>query len=114
MKTLFDLTGKVAAVTGAGGVLCGQIAKALACAGAKVAVMDLSPEAAKKIADEIIEQGGTAIAVKSNVLDKKQIEDAAKEITAKLGKVDILVNGAGGNKKDATTSDSTAFFDLPA
>ncbi|MGD0551932.1 MAG: SDR family oxidoreductase [Sedimentisphaerales bacterium] len=114
MKTLFDLTGKVAAVTGAGGVLCSQMAKALACAGAKVAVMDLSQDAAKKIADEIIEQGGTAIAVKCNVLDKKQIEDAAKEITAKLGNVDILINGAGGNKKDATTSDSMAFFDLPA
>ncbi len=114
MKTLFDLTGKVAAVTGAGGVLCSQMAKALACAGAKVAVMDLSPDAAKKIADEIKAQGGTAIAVKCNVLDKKQIEDAAKEVTAKLGNVDILVNGAGGNKKDATTSDSMTFFDLPA
>jgi NAD(P)-dependent dehydrogenase (short-subunit alcohol dehydrogenase family) len=114
MKTLFDLTGKVAAVTGAGGVLCSQMAKALAQAGAKVAVMDLSLEAAKKIADEIESQGGTALAVKCNMLDKKQIEDAAKEITAKLGNVDILVNGAGGNKKDATTSDSMAFFDLPA
>jgi NAD(P)-dependent dehydrogenase (short-subunit alcohol dehydrogenase family) len=114
MKTLFDLTGKVAAVTGAGGVLCSQMAKALACAGAKVAVMDLSLEGAKKIADEIIEQGGTAIAVKCNVLDKKQIEDAAKEITAKLGNVDILINGAGGNKKEATTSENLAFFDLPA
>ena len=55
MKTLFDLTGKVAAVTGAGGVLCSQMAKALAQAGAKVAVMDLSEEAAKKVADEINE-----------------------------------------------------------
>jgi len=114
MKTLFDLTGKVAAVTGAGGVLCGQMAKALAGAGAKVAVMDLSLEAAKKIADEIIEQGGAAIAVKCNVLDKKQIEDAAKEIAAKLGNVNILINGAGGNKKEATTSENLAFFDLPA
>ncbi len=61
MKTLFDLTGKVAAVTGAGGVLCSQMAKALACAGAKVAVMDLSLEAAKKIADEIKEQGRNSI-----------------------------------------------------
>ncbi len=114
MKTLFDLTGKVAAVTGAGGVLCSQMAKALACAGAKVAVMDLSLEAAKKIADEIEKQGQIALAVKCNVLDKKQIEDTVKEITTKLGKVDILINGAGGNKKDATTSDSMTFFDLPA
>jgi len=159
MKTLFDLTGKVAAVTGAGGVLCSQMAKALAQAGAKVAVMDLSLEAAKRVADEINEDRGQrtedrrqemedrrqgtedrgedaedrrlkmedrrlnerrdttevkAIAVKCSVLDKKQLEDAAKEIIAKLGKVDILINGAGGNKKDATTSDSMPFFDLPA
>ena len=58
MKALFDLTGKVAAVTGAGGVLCSQMAKALACAGAKVAVMDLSQDAAKKVADEINEDRG--------------------------------------------------------
>jgi NAD(P)-dependent dehydrogenase (short-subunit alcohol dehydrogenase family) len=76
--------------------------------------MDLSPEAAKKIADEINKAGGKALAVKCNVLDKKQIEEAAKEIIEKFGKVDILINGAGGNKKDATTSDSMPFFDLPA
>ncbi|MGA2322294.1 MAG: SDR family oxidoreductase [Sedimentisphaerales bacterium] len=114
MKALFDLTGKVAAVTGAGGVLCGQMAKALARAGAKVAVIDLSLDAAKKVADEIKEQGRTAIAIKCNVLNKKQLEAARKKIAGKLGRVDILINGAGGNKKDATTSDSMAFFDLPA
>ncbi len=114
MKTLFDLTGKVAAVTGAGGVLCGQMAKTLACAGAKVAVLDLSLDAAGKVACEINDNNGTAIAVKCNVLNKKQLELAAKKIAAKLGKVDILVNGAGGNKKDATTSDTMKFFDLPA
>ena len=85
MKALFDLTGKVAAVTGAGGVLCSQMAKALACAGAKVAVMDLSQDAAKKVADEINEDSGRrtedrAIAVKCNVLDKRQLEAAGKEI----------------------------------
>lgn len=126
MKELFDLTGKVAAVTGAGGVLCSEMAKALACAGAKVAAMDLSLEAAKKVADEINKNRGqrtedrgrktedTAIAVKCNVLDKKQLEAAMKKIVAKFGKIDILINGAGGNKKDATTSDKLAFFDLPA
>ena len=114
MKTLFDLTGKVAAVTGAGGVLCSQMAKALACAGAKVAVLDLSLDAARKVAREINDNNGTALAIKCNVLNKRQIENAAKKIAAKLGKVDILINGAGGNKKEATTSDSLAFFDLPA
>jgi NAD(P)-dependent dehydrogenase (short-subunit alcohol dehydrogenase family) len=114
MKEMFDLTGKVAVVTGAGGVLCSEMAKALAKAGAKVAVLDLMEDAAKRVADEINKQGGKSLAVKCSVLDKKQIEDAAKEITAKLGKVDILINGAGGNKKDATTSDTMKFFDLPA
>jgi NAD(P)-dependent dehydrogenase (short-subunit alcohol dehydrogenase family) len=114
MKSLFDLTGKVAAVTGAGGVLCSEMAKTLAQAGAKVAVLDLMEDAAKRVADEIIKAGGKALAVKCSVLDKKQIEDAAKEITAKLGPIDILINGAGGNKKDATTSDTMKFFDLPA
>jgi NAD(P)-dependent dehydrogenase (short-subunit alcohol dehydrogenase family) len=114
MEKMFDLTGKVAAVTGAGGVLCGQMAKALACAGAKVAVLDLSLDAAKKVASEINNNNGIALAVKCNVLNKKQLEVARKKIVAKFGKVDILINGAGGNKKEATTSENMAFFDLPA
>jgi NAD(P)-dependent dehydrogenase (short-subunit alcohol dehydrogenase family) len=114
MNELFNLNGKVAAVTGAGGVLCGQMAKALASAGAKVAVLDLSLDAAKKIADEINNAGGTALAVKCSVLDKKQLEEAREIISGKLGEVDILINGAGGNKKEATTSESLSFFDLPA
>jgi NAD(P)-dependent dehydrogenase (short-subunit alcohol dehydrogenase family) len=113
MKTLFALTGKVAVVTGAGGVLCGEMARALALAGAKVAALDLSAQAAKKVAGEINKVGGTAIAVKCNVLDKRQLEAARKKIVAKFGKVDILINGAGGNKKEATTSESLSFFDLP-
>lgn len=113
MKTLFDLTGKVAVVTGAGGVLCGEMAKALARAGAKVAVVDLSEEAAKKVAGEINRSGGIAIAVKCSVLDKRQLETARKKIVAKFGRVDILINGAGGNKKEATTSEKLEFFDLP-
>ena len=114
MEKMFDLTGKVAAVTGAGGVLCGQMAKALACAGAKVAVLDLSLDAAKKVASEINNNNGIALAVKCNVLNKKKLEVARKKIVAKFGKVDILINGAGGNKKEATTSENMAFFDLPA
>jgi NAD(P)-dependent dehydrogenase (short-subunit alcohol dehydrogenase family) len=114
MKELFDLTGKVAAITGAGGVLCGSLAKALAKAGAKVAVLDLIEEAARKIADEIKSDGGTAIAVKCNVLEKETLETARKKIVAELGKVDILINGAGGNKKETTTSEQLSFFDLPA
>jgi NAD(P)-dependent dehydrogenase (short-subunit alcohol dehydrogenase family) len=165
MEKLFDLTGKVAVVTGAGGVLCSEMAKALAGTGANVAVLDLVEEAAKKVADEINNrqqtedrrqaiyderrapedrrqatedwrQGaedrrekiedrrwkaedrrqkaeGRAIAVKCSVLDKRQLEEAREIIIGELGKVDILINGAGGNKKEATTSESLSFFDLP-
>lgn len=113
MKELFDLTGKTAVVTGAGGVLCGTMAKALAKAGANVAVLDLLESAAQKVADEIKADGGEAIAVKCDVLKKDSLEAAKKEVKAEFGKIDILINGAGGNKKEATTSPELPFFDLP-
>jgi len=114
MKELFDLTGKVTVITGAGGVLCSTMARALADVGAKVAVWDINEEAAIKVADEINSGNATAIAVKCNVLDKKSLERAREKTVAELGEIDILINGAGGNKKEATTSDELSFFDLPA
>ena len=113
MKELFDLKGKVAVITGAGGVLCGAMAKAIAKAGAKVAVLDLSEPAAKKVADEIKADKGVAIAVTCNVLEKASLEAARKKIMDEFGKIDILINGAGGNKKEATTSPEMSFFDIP-
>jgi len=113
MKELFDLTGKVTVITGGGGVLCGTMAKALAKAGAKVAVLDLSEEAAKKVVDDIKADGGKAVAIKCDVLKKDSLEAAKKEVNAEFGKIDILINGAGGNKKEATTSPELSFFDLP-
>jgi NAD(P)-dependent dehydrogenase (short-subunit alcohol dehydrogenase family) len=113
MKELFDLTGKVAVITGAGGILCGTMAKALAKAGAKVAVLDVLESAAKKVADEIKADGGKTIAVKCDVLKKDSLEAAKKEVNAAFGKIDILINGAGGNKKEATTSPELPFFDIP-
>ncbi|OHB57788.1 MAG: D-mannonate oxidoreductase [Planctomycetes bacterium RBG_13_44_8b] len=114
MNDLFDIKGKVIVITGAGGVLCSTMAKALGKAGAKIAVLDLIEDAAKKVADEIKANKGKAIAVKCNVLDKKTLQDAKEKIVAELGPVDILINGAGGNKKDATTSPELSFFDLPS
>jgi NAD(P)-dependent dehydrogenase (short-subunit alcohol dehydrogenase family) len=114
MNDLFDLKGKVVAITGAGGVLCGTMAKAIAKVGAKVAVLDLIEESAKKIAEQITSNGGTAIAVKCNVLEKDTLITARDKIVAEFGRVDILINGAGGNKKEATTSPKTSFFDIPA
>lgn len=118
-----DLTGKVAVVTGAGGVLCGMFSKTLATAGAKVALLDLNEEAAQKFADEIKADGGTAFAYKANVLEKESLEEVHKKVLEDLGKCDILLNGAGGNNPRATTTkeyfevgdmeaDTVSFFDL--
>ena len=119
-----NLSGKVAVVTGGGGVLCSYFAKAIAASGAKVAVLDLSGDAAKKVADEIIADGGDAIGISANVLDKQSLDNAKKEINQKYGKVDILINGAGGNNpkgsttkdyfdpKDLDDTDIKTFFDL--
>ena len=120
-----DLTGKVAVVTGAGGVLCSNFAKILARAGAKVALLDINEEAAKTFADEINAEGGTAKAFKCNVLDKENCYAVADEVKAEFGPCDILLNGAGGNNARATTDkeyffpgdldeDSKTFFNLDA
>lgn len=95
-----DLSDKVIAITGAGGIICSEFARALAECGAKVALLDINYDAAKKFADEI---GENALAVKCNCLDKADIEKAKDEINATLGKVNFLINGAGGNNPRATT-----------
>ncbi len=114
MESMFDFEGKVIAVTGGGGVLCGAMAKALAGAGAKAAVLDLDEKAAQRVAGKIIDAGGEAIAVRCNVLDRQSVEAACAKILGEWGRVDILINGAGGNKKEATTGPDMTFFDLPA
>lgn len=100
----FDLSGKTAVVTGGGGVLCSGFSKTLAEAGAKVVVCDLRLEAAEKVAAEIRESGGEAMAVEMNVLDKASVEAACAKILEKYGAVDILLNGAGGNNPKGTTT----------
>ncbi len=99
-----DLSDKVAVVTGGGGVLCSGFAKTLAACGAKVAVCDLRLDAAEAVAQEIRAEGGTAIGVCANVLERESLEAAQKEITEKLGTCDILINGAGGNNPRGTTT----------
>jgi NAD(P)-dependent dehydrogenase (short-subunit alcohol dehydrogenase family) len=105
--------GSVAVVTGGGGVLCRTMCLALAQLGAKVAVLDLSAEAAQRVADEIGANGGEAIAIPADVLDRLSLEAARQTVLDRFGRVDILINGAGGNKKQATTSSEQTFFDLP-
>ena len=94
-------------ITGAGGVLCSCFAKFMAKKGFAVALLDLNEEAAKKVADEICAEGGTAKGYKANVLDKANLESVHAEILADFGKCRILINGAGGNSPKATTADET-------
>ena len=102
-----NLKNRVAVVTGGGGILCGDFAKVLASQGIKVAVLDLNLDAAQKVVDEIAQDGGTAMAVQCDCLNKQSIEAAHAQITAKFGSCDILVNGAGGNHPSGTTSKET-------
>jgi len=108
-----DLSGRVAAVTGGGGVLCSTMAGALARSGASVAILDIVEEAAAKCVEDICGDGGSGMAVVCNVLRKSELEGAAENIERELGPVDILVNGAGGNRAEATTTEDLPFFDLP-
>ena len=118
-----DLSGKVAVVTGAGGVICSKIAEALAAAGAKVALLDLNCDKAQAYADAIVADGGVAKGYAANVLQKDSLAACHQEILADLGPCDILINGAGGNNPRATTdkeyfeigdidADTKSFFDL--
>lgn len=119
-----DLKNKTCVITGGGGILCSVFAGAVAKTGANVAILDLNGDAAKKVAEEISAEGGKAIGISANVLEKESLENAKKEINSLFGTVDILINGAGGNNPMASTtkdyydpadealSDVKTFFDL--
>lgn len=102
-----NLKNRVAVITGGGGVLCSGFAKDLAAFGVKVAILDLKPEAAQAVADEIKASGGTAIAVACNVLEKESLEQARQTVNEQFGTCDILVNGAGGNSPLGNTTKET-------
>ncbi len=118
-----DLGGKVAVVTGAGGVLCSEMAKALAACGAKVALVGRTLENVQRVAEEIAADGGVARAYQGNVLSREDMESVAEQVKNELGLCDILINGAGGNNPKATTdkeyyeagdidAETKSFFDL--
>ena len=118
-----DYSGKVVVVTGAGGLICGAMARAFAQSGAKVAALDLNEEAVKKLADEIKADGFICEGYKANVLDPAALKEVHDEVVRNLGECDILVNGAGGNNPRATTDNEyqheakeggKSFFDLEA
>ena len=115
MQNLFKVKDKCIAITGGAGMLCGAIARALAERGAKVAVLDIMDDAAAALCNEIETAGGQALAVHCNVLEKESVEESFTKTMERLGRVDVLVNGAGGNKKEATcVPPESLFFDLPA
>ena len=114
IDSLFSVEGKCVAITGGAGVLGQAMCKALAARGAKLAVMDLDTARAGELCKQIRTDGGTAIPIEVNVLKKESVEAACGLAVKAFGRVDVLINGAGGNKKEATCAPPTTFFDLPA
>jgi len=112
MDDLFDITDKCIAITGGAGVLCGQMAESLAAAGANVAILDYNLPGAEEICERLRAEDRNAVAVECNVLDKDAVAKAVAETIEKLGRIDVLVNGAGGNKREATCVPPETFFDL--
>jgi NAD(P)-dependent dehydrogenase (short-subunit alcohol dehydrogenase family) len=111
MAVSFDVQGKVAVVTGGAGVLCAPICRALAEAGAHVAVLGRRRQPVEALAAEL---GRDAIGLACDVLDRAALEAAARAVVDAFGRVDILINGAGGNRPQATTTPDLTLFDLPA
>ena len=109
----FDLQDKVAVVTGGTGVLGGAMARGLAMSGARVGILGRRKEKAEQVANELEESGGQALALPADVLDKKQVQEARRAVLECWGRIDILVNAAGGNVPEATLRDGANVFDLP-
>lgn len=108
-----DLSDEIIVLTGGAGILCGTMSKALAQRGATVAVLDIDEDGAEQQAHAIREAGGEAMAVAANVLDREDLQHALSLVEESLGTPTALINGAGGNKADATTGPDKEFFDLP-
>jgi len=113
MSINFDLHGKVAVITGGAGILCSEMSIQLAKRGVKVAILDMNLEKIKQITEDINRDGGDSIGVQVDVLNKESLFNARNIVLDKYGRVDILINGAGGNKKEATVTEDNSFFDLP-
>ena len=107
-----DLSEKIAVITGGGGAICGAMAEALAQQGVRVAIWDLSDKAAETIAERITSKGGNAVGLNCDVMDKAAINAALQATLDEYRGVDILINGAGGSRKEATTSPELSFFDI--
>lgn len=113
MSDLFSLEGRVAVVTGASGVLGGAMARGLARAGARVGVLARRRDRVEGLAQEIEAAGGEALPLVADVLDRERLEAARAALLERWGEVHLLVNGAGGNVADASTTDERSLFDIP-
>ena len=112
IRTLFNLTGKVAVVTGGSGALGSGMVRGLAGAGAKVAVLARNRERLAEVVDSVASEGGDAMAVAADVLKKEDLEAAREKIVEAWGRIDVLVNGAGGNVAEATLAPGESFFNM--
>jgi NAD(P)-dependent dehydrogenase (short-subunit alcohol dehydrogenase family) len=112
MQTLFNIKGLTAVITGGSGQLGRVMAQGLAQAGVRVAVLSLHAETSEKVAEAINTNGGEAIGIACDVLDRAALERTLELVTSTFGSIDILINAAGGNHPQATTSDTHTFFDL--
>lgn len=113
VMSMFNLQGQTAVVTGGGGVLCSAISRALGAAGVNVAVLELREEKGLAVTRQIEAEGGQAMTVQCDVLVKDSVAFAAEQVIKRFGRIDILINGAGGNRPQATTAPDLNFFDLP-
>jgi NAD(P)-dependent dehydrogenase (short-subunit alcohol dehydrogenase family) len=113
MNEQFSIEGKVAIITGAGGVLGGSIAKSFIKAGAKVVALDIRQEQLDGCIEELAAEGGEVIGIVGTVLDMDSLEKVSEEVISKWGKIDILLNIAGGNTPGGTLAPDQSFFDMP-
>ncbi len=113
LKNMYDFSGKTVVITGGAGVLGGEMACALVGCNANVAIVDRSPEMAQRLVHRFDPAGGQAIIVYGDVLDREVMQQTADRVISEFGRIDCLVNGAGGNSPKATTSADLSFFDLP-
>lgn len=113
MGSIKGIKGKVAVLTGGAGVLCSAMAVSLGKAGAKIVLLDIGEEGMADVGKILEKDGIDYLAIKTNVLDKESVKQAAQKTIDAFSRVDILINGAGGNKPTATTGPDKSFFDLP-
>jgi NAD(P)-dependent dehydrogenase (short-subunit alcohol dehydrogenase family) len=114
MNELFSISGQVVVITGGTGILCSEIACGLAASGAHIVILDRNLEPMPRLLERMGPAACNTLAVQGDVLDTPSLQRAAQTVMDRFGRVDVLINGAGGNKPQATTSPDLSFFDLPA